>query len=44
MLNLCDTLKRKNTNLRVQRDLLLPKLIYGEVDVSAFPEPEAVAA
>ena len=38
------TLHFKNTNLRAQRDLLLPKLISGEIDVSAFPEPEAVAA
>jgi len=44
MLSLCDTLKHKNTNLRAQRDLLLPKLISGEIDVSAFPETEAVAA
>lgn len=28
------TLKRKNANLRAQRDLLLPKLISGEIDVS----------
>jgi len=31
-----------NTNLRTTRDLLLPKLISGELDVSALPE--AVAA
>jgi type I restriction enzyme, S subunit len=31
-------------NLRAQRDLLLPKLISGEIDVSAFPAPEAIAA
>lgn len=28
-------LARKNTNLRAQRDLLLPKLVSGEIDVSA---------
>lgn len=27
-------LNRKNTNLRAQRDLLLPKLVSGEIDVS----------
>ena len=27
-------LKRKNANLRAQRDLLLPKLVSGEIDVS----------
>jgi len=27
-------LSAKNTNLRAQRDLLLPKLISGEIDVS----------
>ena len=32
-------------NLRTTRDLLLPKLISGELDVSALPDdPEAVAA
>jgi type I restriction enzyme S subunit len=44
MLSLCDTLERKNANLAATRDLLLPKLISGELDVSAMPEPEAVAA
>ncbi len=32
------------SNLRRTRDLLLPKLISGELDVSALPEPEALAA
>ena len=32
------------SNLRTTRDLLLPKLISGELDVSALPEPETVAA
>jgi type I restriction enzyme S subunit len=43
-LGLIDSLERKNANLRTTRDLLLPKLISGELDVSALPEPEAVAA
>lgn len=30
----------KNRNLRATRDLLLPKLISGELDVSSLPEPE----
>lgn len=30
----------KNRNLRATRDLLLPKLISGELDVSTFDEPE----
>jgi len=33
------TLERKNANLRAQRDLLLPKLISGEIDVSDIPMP-----
>lgn len=32
-------LRRKNANLRAQRDLLLPKLISGEIDVSDIPMP-----
>ena len=36
-------LLKKNINLRTTRDLLLPKLISGELDVSAMPEPEAAA-
>lgn len=39
MLDLSETLKRKNTNLRATRDLLLPKLISGELDVSTLSEP-----
>ncbi|MBU3000020.1 restriction endonuclease subunit S [Roseovarius nubinhibens] len=34
MLDLIATLQRKNANLRTQRDLLLPKLVSGEIDVS----------
>ncbi|MEF0145841.1 restriction endonuclease subunit S [Pseudomonas guariconensis] len=38
-LTLCFALYRKNVNLRAQRDLLLPKLISGEIDVSDIPMP-----
>lgn len=41
---LTEVLGRKNRNLRTQRDLFLPKLISGEIDVSSLPEPEALAA
>jgi type I restriction enzyme S subunit len=36
---------QKNANLRAQRDLLLPKLLSGEIDVSVAEEQmqEAVA-
>ena len=34
IVNLCNTLRLKNTNLRQTRDVLLPKLISGELDVS----------
>lgn len=44
MLQLAESLGIKNSVLRVTRDLLLPKLISGELDVSAVPEPEALAA
>ncbi|SDI31750.1 restriction endonuclease subunit S [Propionivibrio dicarboxylicus] len=45
MFKLVDSLSNKNTNLRTTRDLLLPKLISGELDVSNLPEPEeAIAA
>jgi type I restriction enzyme, S subunit len=38
-------LRLRNENLRTTRDLLLPKLISGEIDVSALPaEPIAEAA
>ena len=40
MLDHCEKLKRKSTNLRTTRDLLLPKLISGELDVSHLPERE----
>lgn len=45
MLQQCDVLLDKNEALRVIRDLLVPKLISGELDVSTLPEPEeAIAA
>ena len=34
------TLLKKNTNLRAQRDLLLPKLVSGEIDISDIPLPD----
>lgn len=39
-----ELLVSQNANLRTTRDLLLPKLISGELDVSHLPEPEAMAA
>ena len=44
MLGLARVLSRKNTNLRTARDLLLPKLISGELDVSDLSEPRAASA
>jgi type I restriction enzyme, S subunit len=44
MLDLVLKLDRKNANLRATRDLLIPKLISGELDVSHSPEPEVMAA
>ena len=44
MLAMIATLVQKNFNLRATRDLLLPKLISGELNVSAIPAPEALAA
>jgi type I restriction enzyme S subunit len=35
MLSLTHALRRQNVNLRAQRDLLLPKLISGEIEISA---------
>ena len=34
IMNICNILRLKNTNLRQARDLLLPKLVSGEIDVS----------
>ncbi|WP_284449158.1 restriction endonuclease subunit S [Pseudoxanthomonas mexicana] len=44
MIRLKRRLELSNIKLRDTRDLLLPKLISGELDVSAMPEPEAAAA
>ncbi len=44
MFDLANRLHFVRRNLRATRDLLLPKLISGELDVSAVPEPEALAA
>ena len=44
ILDLVENLRLKIVNLRTTRDLLLPKLISGELDVSAMPEPAALAA
>lgn len=41
---LARNLELKNTNLRQTRDLLLPRLISGELDVSTLPIPEDMAA
>ncbi len=41
---MCVALAKTNTNLRAQRDLLLPKLISGEIDVSEMGEPKMEAA
>lgn len=41
MMKLKRRLERKNRNLRTTRDLLLPKLISGELDVSSLPESAA---
>ncbi|EWH02351.1 restriction endonuclease S subunit [Halomonas sp. BC04] len=40
MMTLCRRLIDKNTNLRAQRDLLLPRLVSGEIDVSNIPMPD----
>lgn len=39
VVNQARNLMLKNVNLRAQRDLLLPKLISGEIDVSDIPMP-----
>ena len=44
MLDLAEVLGVRNANLRATRDLLLPKLISGELNLSALVEPEAIAA
>ena len=40
---LCRSLSRFNANLRAQRDLLLPKLISGEIDLSQAARLSEVA-
>lgn len=40
LFQLTETLAKKNANLRAQRDLLLPKLVSGEIDVSDITMPE----
>ena len=42
MLSLKFLLEKRNANLRTTRDLLLPKLISGEVSVESLEEAEAV--
>lgn len=44
MFLLAQRLHLKNANLRAQRDLLLPKLISGEIDASEIGEPIVEAA
>ena len=39
MFDIQETLEKKNANLRAQRDLLLPKLVSGEIDVSNISMP-----
>ncbi len=40
MFDLILNLQRANRSLRAQRDLLLPKLVSGEIDVSDIPMPD----
>lgn len=40
MFSMMWSLERKNANLRAQRDLLLPKLVSGEIDVSDISMPD----
>jgi type I restriction enzyme, S subunit len=42
MLKLRLNLQDKIENLRTTRDLLLPKLISGELDVSTLPDPKDI--
>lgn len=43
-LELMETLKQQNHHLTQARDLLLPKLMSGQLDVSNIPLPEEIAA
>lgn len=40
MFHQIELMRRKIWNLRAQRDLLLPKLVSGEIDVSDIPMPD----
>jgi type I restriction enzyme, S subunit len=40
-IGLADTLHRANEGLSATRDILLPRLISGEIDVSSLPDPAA---
>ena len=42
VIQLCTTLRNTNRNPRAQRDLLLPKLVSGEIDVSEINLPNEV--
>ena len=42
MAKLCWQLVDRNATLRATRDLLLPRLISGELDVSRVPEPASL--
>ena len=44
MMDLLLNLERQHRNLRTQRDLLLPKLISGGIDLSAANAPVKEAA
>lgn len=44
ILSQMETLKTQNDSLARARDLLLPKLMSGQLDVSRIPLPEEVAA
>ncbi len=44
MVQQTQNLQQQNTRLRAARDLLLPKLISGEIDVSRAPLPLEIAA
>jgi type I restriction enzyme S subunit len=39
----CHLLRKKNRALRAARDLLLPKLLSGELSVDRIPDPAEVA-
>ena len=41
-MRLADQLQQANSTLRATRDLLLPRLISGELDVSSVPDPAAL--